>query len=66
MAQTMLQYATGTLSDALDPALLDWHSEGFADNGHRVLWLMRDVAMSPAFRQAGGGSRAQPTSSPSK
>lgn len=53
LTQKMLQYATGALAEELDPALLSWHAEGFGAAGHQVLWLMRDVALSPAFRQSG-------------
>ena len=52
LVKTMLQYATGTLADELDPTLLDWHADGFAEADHRVLWLMRDLALSPAMRAA--------------
>ncbi|MFT4978694.1 MAG: hypothetical protein ACI8S6_004604, partial [Myxococcota bacterium] len=52
LVQTMLQYATGSLTDGLDAGLIDWHAEGFAAADHRVLWLMRDLALSPAFRTA--------------
>lgn len=53
MARTALQYATGDLAEQIDMGLLDWHTAGFSGGGHRVLWLLRDVALSPAFRQVG-------------
>ncbi|MCB9779310.1 MAG: DUF1592 domain-containing protein [Alphaproteobacteria bacterium] len=53
MTQTMLQYATGNVADDLDETLVDWHTDGFSANAHRILWLMRDVALSPAFREVG-------------
>ena len=53
MTRTALQYATGDLADEVDAELLDWHTTGFASEGHRLLWLLRDVALSPAFRQVG-------------
>lgn len=53
MTQTMLQYATGQLAEELDEDLLAWHAQGFAGSGHSVLFLMRDVALSPGFRLAG-------------
>ncbi len=53
LVQTVLQYATADLADDIDPALLDWHAQGFADGGWSVLGLLRDVALSPGFRLAG-------------
>jgi len=53
MTRTALQYATGDLAGTLDAELLDWHTLGFEGEGHRLLWLLRDVALSPAFRQVG-------------
>ena len=53
MTRTALQYATGELADDVDTGLLDWHTLGFEGEGHRILWLLRDVALSPAFRQVG-------------
>lgn len=53
LSRTLLKYATGSLSDELDDSLQDWHAEGFEGAGHRVLWLFRDVALSPAFRTPG-------------
>lgn len=53
LSQTLLKYATGALGEELDPELQGWHAEGFEGAGHRVLWLFRDVALSPAFRTPG-------------
>lgn len=53
LSRTVLQYATGAVADELDDDLEQWHAEGFGQAGHRVLWLMRNVALSPAFRGAG-------------
>lgn len=50
LTETLLQYATGAASEDLDDTLIDWHAEGFTDADHRVLWLLRDVALSSAFR----------------
>ncbi len=50
LTETLLQYATGASTEDLDDTLLDWHAEGFAAADHRVLWLLRDIALSPAFR----------------
>lgn len=53
LTETLMQYATGSVAEDLDEDLLDWHAEGFASADHRVLWLLRDVALSPAFRGLG-------------
>lgn len=50
LVQTVLQVATGGTVDHVDEAWVDWHTTGFVGSGHRVLWLLRDVALSPAFR----------------
>lgn len=52
LIQTMMQYATGNLVEDLDEDLLNWYTDGFVDAQHRVLWLMQDIALSDAFRQA--------------
>jgi hypothetical protein len=53
-AQHVLQVATGATVEELDDTWVGWHSKGFVDAGHRVQWLLRDVALSPAFRSVGG------------
>ena len=53
VVQTYLQYANGHVLDAGERDSLAWHDEGFADEGHRMRSLMRDVAMGLAFRGAG-------------
>ena len=53
LTETLLQYATGAASEDLDDTLIDWHAEGFIDADHRVLWLLRDVTLSPSFRGFG-------------
>ena len=58
MSRTVLQYATGSVSDELADDLQQWHAEGFSQAGHRVLWLMRDVALSPAFSNASAPAEA--------
>ncbi len=52
-ARHVLQVATGATIDELDDAWVTWHAEGFEKAGHRVRWLLRDVALSPAFRTIG-------------
>lgn len=50
LTETLLQYATGAPSEALASSLVDWHTAGFTASDHRILWLLHDVALSPAFR----------------
>jgi hypothetical protein len=52
MVRTALQSATGALVDELEPDLVDWHAHGFGDADHRILWLLRDLMLSPAFTHA--------------
>jgi len=52
-AKTLFQYANGQILEVGEVELLDWHSQGFEEAGHRVKFLLRDVATSPGFRQAG-------------
>lgn len=52
-AKTMFQYANGQLLEVGEVELLDWHSQGFEEAGHRVRFLLRDIATSPGFRRAG-------------
>ncbi len=51
MVRTAIQSATGNLVDELSVDLVDWHTLGFTNGGNRVLWMLRDVALSPAFTQ---------------
>ena len=50
LTETLLQYATGASTEHLDDSLLDWHTDGFVAADHRILWLLRDIALGPAFR----------------
>lgn len=50
LTETLLMYATGASSLDLDDSLLDWHTAGFESADQRVLWLLHDIALSPAFR----------------
>jgi hypothetical protein len=52
-AQTLYQYATGHAATDAEDDLVEWHADGFAENGYRVLWLLRDLVASPAFRRVG-------------
>lgn len=51
--ETVVRYATGAVAAELPAPLVDWHTEGFVGGGHHVLALLRDVALSPAFRRVG-------------
>ena len=53
LSDTLLAYASATRVSSDQLELSDWHSLGFENSGYRVLWLMRDIALSPAFRTAG-------------
>ncbi len=51
--RTLFRYATGrTEADAEQP-LVDWHADGLQESGYRLRFLMRDVALGPAFRVVG-------------
>ena len=54
LSKNLLSYASGrSLTDGEDDAIR-YHTEGFEGFDYSVLELLRDVAMSPAFRMAGG------------
>jgi len=54
LTKTVLSYASGrTLSDGEWDAVR-YHAEGLEAEGHSFLALLRDVALSPAFRNTGG------------
>jgi len=54
LVETVLSYASGrTLTDGEEDAVR-YHGEGFAAEDYRVLALLKDVALSPAFRHTGG------------
>lgn len=52
-SRTLYQYATGQSASAEDEPLLDWHAQGFSENGHRIQWLVRDIVGSAGFRRVG-------------
>jgi hypothetical protein len=53
LTQTLLSYASGhSATDGEDEAI-EYHTEGFAHMDHSFLFLLKDVAMSNAFRRAG-------------
>lgn len=53
LVRTMFQYSRGQMWAEADEALMDWHSQGLREEGHRVQWLLRDIALSPGFRTVG-------------
>jgi hypothetical protein len=53
MAATVYRYAGGHVLAETEAELLDWHASGFQQEGHRLKWLLRDVATSPGFRRTG-------------
>lgn len=55
LAETLVRYAHGRELDVGEAAYAAWVTEGFAESGYRVRALMRDVAISAAFRAAGAG-----------
>ena len=80
LVRHVVQVATGATVDAVDTNWVDWHASGFSTEGHRVKWLLRDVALSPGFRVQGvshepstssrerlaGGSTPLPSQHPSR
>ncbi len=53
LALHIFEAATGRVPSAGEEEWMAWHTDGFADEGHRVRWLLRDLLLSPAFRQVG-------------
>jgi hypothetical protein len=53
MAATVYRYAGGHVLAETEMELVDWHASGFEQEGHRLKWLLRDVATSPGFRRTG-------------
>jgi hypothetical protein len=52
-AQQVMTYAGGQVPALDAEPLLYWHADGFARADHRVLDLLRDIALSDAFRTTG-------------
>lgn len=53
LAETVYAYANGrVLADADDPTL-EWHAQGLEEQETSVLFLLRDIATSRAFRAVG-------------
>lgn len=53
LARTWYQYASARAVEDAEEGMIDWHAQGFADGGHRVSFLLRDLVTSPAFRRVG-------------
>ncbi len=53
LVERLFDVATGRQPTDAEQDLLAWHAEGFADEGYRVRWLLRDLVLSPAFRTMG-------------
>ncbi len=49
----MFQYANGREPADGEDDLMGWHETGFEGDGYRVASLLRDLALSPAFRRVG-------------
>ncbi|MGB0637806.1 MAG: DUF1592 domain-containing protein [Myxococcota bacterium] len=53
LTQTLMSYASGHSVGAGEGDAVDYHSEAFEHMDHSFLFLLKDVAMSSAFRMAG-------------
>lgn len=51
--RTLFRYATGRTEADPEQPLVDWHADGLKESGYRLKFLMRDVALGPAFRVVG-------------
>jgi hypothetical protein len=51
--RTLYRYATGRSEAEGEEPLMDWHADGLKESGYRLKFLIRDVAMGPAFRVVG-------------
>ena len=51
LAEHAYRYAMGRNLTYGESDLVDWHIQGFGEEQKRVLFLMRDISTSPAFRQ---------------
>jgi len=53
LTETLFQYAQGRPVSGGEQDTVNWHDEGFQQSGYRLLFLLRDLALSPAFRRLG-------------
>jgi hypothetical protein len=51
LVETVYRYAGSNFISEGEWDGVAWHAEGFALDEHRVLWLLRDVALGAGFRQ---------------
>ena len=56
LVRNVLSYASGRALSEGEEDAVRFHTEGFVDEGHSVMSLLRDVALSPAFRTTGDGT----------
>lgn len=59
LTRRMYRYATGHLETTGEDALLEVLTARFARRGHAIAGLMRDIALSPGFRQIGPPAEAE-------
>jgi hypothetical protein len=52
LSRNLFAYANHRVPQWEERELLDWHAEGFSKSGHRVAFLMRDIALSDGFSAA--------------
>jgi len=53
LVENLYRYANASAFDEGELALVEWHTDGFEVEGHRMLALLRDVAVGPGFRRVG-------------
>jgi hypothetical protein len=53
LTKNLYAYASGRVLEDADDDTIDWHAQGFEAEDDRVLFLMRDIATSRAFRTVG-------------
>jgi hypothetical protein len=53
LVESLYRFSQGRSVVTGEGDLLDWHASGFEEAGFSVKFLLRDLALSPAFRQVG-------------
>jgi hypothetical protein len=53
LSDTLFEYAAGHVITSGEAEISTWHADGFAQEGYSVLRLVRELLLSPAFRQVG-------------
>ncbi len=51
--RTLYRFAAGREEADAEAPLVDWHADGLKESEYRLKFLMRDVALGPAFRTVG-------------